>query len=230
MVYWLPAHEEKRSKELGRVKSFTTTTCVMMALLAFFTTRLGAQSAGRTLTAATLCVAVDDWGDFYLNGMPIVEQPYTSSDKSFQIIKCLPEHLCYFQRDNILAIQVEKSGKQMARGQDSVGIAYLLRMEFSDGTQTYISSNEAEQHACLYLPNRMMARPANWMEMSFNGYQWRKPISTGFNIPMVTPLNDPTSGQAVGFLSASSPSPKAQYPGERHLFRRKFFPQHRSQS
>jgi hypothetical protein len=204
------------------VKTFLKTTVVLLAFSAVFAVRLQAQTAGRILVAATLYVAVDDWGDFYLNGIPISEQPYTSPDKSYRVVKCIPEHLCYFKRDNVLAIQVEKSGKQMAQGQDSVGVAYVLRMKFSDGTEAVISSNEAEKHDCLFLSDRMMERPSNWMGMKFNDARWGKALNTGFNVPFITPLNDPQTGQPAGFLSALSASPKAQYPGERHFFRRNF--------
>jgi hypothetical protein len=204
------------------LKIVIKTIFALLVLLTVFAARLEAQTAGRTLIAATLYVAVDDWGDFYLNGIPIVEQPYTSPDKEYQIVKCIPEHLCYFKRENVLAIQVEKSAKQMNQGQDSVGIAYLLRMWFSDGTEAVISSNEAQRHACLYLPDRMSERPSSWMGVKFNDARWGNALNTGFNVPFITPLKDPKTGQAVQFLSAISSSPKAAYPGERHFFRRKF--------
>ncbi len=182
------------------------------------------QPAPSYLKAVTFHVSVDDWADVWINDIPIVDsQPYTSSGKGPQAIAALPKSLCYFQRENILAIEVSDKAVSVMEPGDSVGIAYILQMVFSDGRELLLTSDDSRDHTSHYIADRFAGEPRDWHKMTFNDEYWQKAYNTGPSIPYAALLNNPQTNQPVSFLSASSNSSRAQVGGERHLFRRKFF-------
>ncbi|HEY5039261.1 MAG TPA: hypothetical protein VIJ93_09345 [bacterium] len=204
-----------------------------MALFFFVSTPASAQAVAPYLTAATFYISVDDWADIWLNGEPIIESmPYTPDRSAFRTFACLPKHICYFKRENILAVQAaekmvfenDASGKKIVKTttDGTVGIAYILRLWSSDGSVFTLSSNDVVDHKSYYIPDRVSGEPRGWQGMGFNDSLWIPAKSTGTIIPYATVLTDPMTKQDIQFLSASSITSKAQYPGERHLFRRKF--------
>lgn len=182
-----------------------------------------AQSAPPYLISATLYIAVDDWADVWLNGFPIVySQPYTPELKSYKTFVCLPKHLCYFKEENILAIENTNAYHIPPPHDDRAGIAYELKLRFSDGTEQTLSSNDLSEHRAYYIPGREMGEPMGWHLATFDDQGWEKANGTGLRIPGVASLSDPETGQPVQFLSAAGDTSQARYPGERHLYRRKF--------
>jgi hypothetical protein len=175
------------------------------------------------LKSATLYLAVDGWADIWLNGIPIREsQPSTPVLKGFRTIPCLPEHICYFQNENILAIENSNAYNGPVPLKNQVGIAYILRLWLSNGTELTLSSNDATNNRSYYLPNRESGEPYGWRQASFADGNWSFPYVIGPIIPGVASLIDPETHQTIQFISATGASPKAQYPGERHLYRLKF--------
>jgi hypothetical protein len=190
----------------------------------FLTLPAHSQNTSPYLTGATIYISVDDWADIWLNDIQIVDsQPITPAAKGFQTIQCIPQHLCYFQRENILAIENADAYKVPQPTDDRVGLAYILRLRFSNGTQLTLSSNDLADHKAAYIPDRMEAEPRGWRRLDFDDGSWPEAQSTGTAIPNLALLTDPETNLAIQFLSATGISSRAQYPGERHLYRRKIF-------
>jgi hypothetical protein len=182
-----------------------------------------AQEAKPYLASAVLYISVDDWADIWLNGIPIRDsQPYTPSTGPFQKIDCIPEHLCYFHRDNILAIEATNAVQHPPPREDHAGVAYILRLTFSNGTQYSLSSNDAADHRAFYVASRFSPEPRGWHYLDFDDSGWGPAIGTGGTIPFAAPLVDPQNGRLVQFLSSTNQRGLARYPGERHLFRVRF--------
>lgn len=182
-----------------------------------------AQNTFPYLKSATLYLASDGWVDIWLNGIPIREsQPSTPDSKGFQVIQCLPAHLCYFQTENVLAIENANAFHAPAPLNSQVGIAYILQLHLSDGTGWVLSSNDVSAHKAYYIPSREMGEPGDWHHTVYDDQSWPLARTVGTSIPGVSMLTDLGSGQGIQFLSASGMSPKARYPGERHLYRRAF--------
>lgn len=183
-----------------------------------------AQTPAPYLTEATFTLSVDDWADISINGIPIIDsQPYTSAEKGPQTTTAVPKSLCYFERENVLAIEVTDKSVGVTIGQDSVGIAYLLRLKSSDGRELILSSDNAADHTGFYIADKMAGSPRDWQKMAFDDSSWTQAFCTGPLIPYAAQVIDPRTNQPVSFLSARSISSKSQFAGERHLFRRKFF-------
>jgi hypothetical protein len=183
-----------------------------------------AQTPAPYLTSATLYISVDDWADIWLNDIQIVDsQPRTPDSKGFQVIQCIPRHLCYFQRENLLAIENSDAYKIPQPLDDRVGIAYILKLRLSNGAEISLSSNDLADHRASYLPDRMEAEPRGWRKPAFDDGTWPEAGSVGTAIPDLAPLSDPMTHLPVQFLSATGTDSRARYPGERHLYRRKIF-------
>ena len=184
----------------------------------------GAQTTAPYLTSATLYISVDDWADIWLNDIQIVDSlPRTPESKGFQTIQCVPQHLCYFQRENLLAIENADAYKIPQPLDDRVGIAYVLRLRLSNGTELTLSSNDLAEHRANYLPDRMQPEPRGWRKPAFDDGTWPEAESTGTVVPDLAQLFDPETHLPAQFLSATGTDSKARFPGERHLYRRKIF-------
>src|SRR5260221_14723495 len=86
-----------------------------------FATFAHSQSRPPYLTVAIFYVSVDDWADMWLNDVPIVENQHrTGSDKGPQKIEALPQSLCLFNGENVLAIQVDDSTRPVDPNSDYV--------------------------------------------------------------------------------------------------------------
>lgn len=182
------------------------------------------QDSSPYLTGATIYISVDDWADIWLNDIEIVDsQPITPAALGFQTIQCIPQHLCYFQRENILAIENTNAYKVPAPVDDRVGVAYILRLRLSNGTQLTFSSDDLADHKSAYIPDRMEAEPRGWRKLAFEDGSWPQAQSVGTTIPNLASLFDPETHLATQFLSARSTDSEARYPGERHLYRRKIY-------
>ncbi len=192
-------------------------------LSALFCSSALAQVSSTYLKSATLYLAVDGWADVWLNGIPIREsQPTTPEPKGFQTVQCLPKHLCYFQNDNVLAIANDNAYHNPRPLNGQIGLAYILRLRFSDGTEMALSSNDTGDQKAYYLPNREMEEPRDWQRRFFHDATWAAPFALGAAIPGVASLVDPETGQPIQFLSAAGETFKVQYEGEKHLYRREF--------
>jgi hypothetical protein len=180
-----------------------------------------AEGSKPYLTGATLYISVDDWADIWLNGIPIVDgQRRTGDDKSFQTIHCLPEHLCYFHRDNLLAILNSNAYRDPQSGDDQVGLAYSLHLRFSDGTQTVLTSNDPDEDRAFYREDREETEPRGWHNPSFDDTGWASAGLEGPKVPGLAELTDPETGIAIAFLT-TRPGLRPK-PGERHFYRRRF--------
>lgn len=187
-------------------------------------TKATARLAPPYLKAAIFSVSVDKWADIWINDVPVIEsQPRTSEEKGPHIWSAILPTICLFKGENILAIEVDDNSRPLDPNQNYVGIAYVLRLFFSDGSQKVLSSNEAEQHRAYYIQDFMAGRPMGWQRLDFVDDSWGVAESTGNLIPGLATVEAFPGGGAVSFLSAWSSSSRAQRAGERHLFRRKFF-------
>ena len=183
-----------------------------------------AQNTAPYLVKATFIISVDDWADIFLNGTPIIDsQRYTPEKSGPQTVTCVPDHLCYFKRENILAVEVSDKSVVTKGDRDVVGIAYVLEMTSSDGKTFRLTSSDAQDQKSFYIGDKMAGEPRGWHYMTFNDDSWKAACLTGPSIPFAATIRDPQTGEPVSFLSSLMPSPDARFPGERHLFRRKFF-------
>ena len=175
------------------------------------------------LTGAKFTISVDDWVDVWLNGIPIIDNmSYTGADKGPRSFECLQEHICYFQKNNVLAFEVADAYKKKEPPENFAGFAYLLELKFSDGTRRFLSSAEAGNHRSYYIPDRMAGTPKGWHYLSFDDDAWEGAKANSGGIPGLATVPHPDTGKLMPFLSASSLTSKAQRMGERHLFRRVF--------
>jgi hypothetical protein len=184
-------------------------------LLLFWALSLGlsqAQMTDRYIIQASLRLSVDQSVDFWLNGHYLKREFYTGLQGGPQPIVFYQDHLCYFQRENVLAIRV------LNVNHPDIGIAYVLRLILSDGSHQIFTSDEADDHQSLYLPNDL--EPYGWQQPGFDDSQWSKAYNCG-HVPYAAVLLDP-DGSQVSFLSASGTSPQVKKAGERHLFRFRF--------
>lgn len=173
------------------------------------------------LTGAILYLSVDDWADIWLNGIPIVDsQRRTPEEKGFQKIQCVPEHICYFRQENILAIVNANAYVKPQPAGDQVGLAYSLHLRFSNGAQTVLSSNDLDENRAFYISEREEREPLGWHLLNFDDSNWASALSQGFHIPGLANLTDPETGIPENFLIAHPVQPPG--PGERHLYRRRF--------
>ncbi len=180
---------------------------------------LSAQVARPYITSAVFYVSADHWCDFWLNGRRIDWNVH-----DYTLMPSTQKSLCDFHNDNTLAIKVWDSSKPGKKKDPRIGVAYLLRITLSNGTQVTLSSNEVDEHRCYYRPvaGMKMDDPLHWNREDFDDVLWQKARSTGSLLPGVRSVADPDTGTKVPFLSASGISSQVQYPGERHYFRRKF--------
>ncbi len=190
----------------------------------FLFSPLSAQTDDPYLVSATIYLSVDNWADVWLNGVHIVDQqPHTPPEKGFKTIKAKPSSLCYFTRENILALEVAKSVvKPQTLLQASIGLAYILKMRLSDGREVILASSETDQHRAFYIPDEMDSDPSGWQFKYFNDAGWISAFALGATVPDCAQVKDPDSGVLASFLSARSQETQALHPGERHLFRRYF--------
>ncbi len=180
--------------------------------LVFSRAPLSAQMTDRYIAQAVFQVSADQTADFWLNGHHLFTQPYTGLQGGPQTRICLPDHLCYFQRDNTLAIRVENFNHS------AIGVAYLLRLILSDGSNQIFTSAETDQHKALYLTGDL--EPYGWQQPGFDDKGWGKAFDAG-PVPYAAILPDP-DGDQVSFLSALGASSQVRQAGERHLFRIQF--------
>ncbi len=182
------------------------------------------QTSDPFLVSATLYLSVDNWADVWLNGVHIVDQqPHTPPEKGFKTIKAKPTSLCYFKRDNLLALEVAKSVLiPVSPAQKSVGIAYILKMRLSDGREVVLTSADTLLHKSYYIADPMDADPSGWQGIYYNDLGWTNAFSAGPAVRDCAEVKDPESGELAPFLSARSSDAQSLQPGERHLFRRAF--------
>jgi len=176
-----------------------------------------AQYARPYLVAAAMDVAVDAQADVWLNGIHIAHCAHTLMGTGYQRIAAKPDSLCYFKKNNFIAIRLQ-GGR---RGDGFIGVAYAFWFKLSDGTYQVIHSGSSQEHHCLYLPDSNLAEPSDWQETDFDDSSWVLAKSSGDMIPNTATLPLNRQGGMAGFLTASQ-GYQAQYPGEKQLFRRSF--------
>ncbi|MGH7739363.1 MAG: hypothetical protein ACREL1_04380, partial [bacterium] len=158
--------------------------------------RLRAEMTDRYITQAIFRISVDQTADFWLNGHLLFTQHYTGLEGGPQTRIALPDHLCYFQRDNTLAIRVA------SLTHPNIGVAYILRLILSDGSSRIFTSGEVDQYKALYLPEDQ--EPYGWQESGFDDHDWGSAF--GFDhVPYAAVLPGP-DGDQVYFISAVGPS------------------------
>ncbi len=172
------------------------------------------------LISASIHLAVDDSADIWINGVYVERCPYTPLDID-KVIEFNSSSLCYFKRENILAVKVTDTTNPPA-GEDDIGFAYVMKLTFSDKTVKVITSEETEEHRSYYIPNSELTEPYGWQGMNFDASQWVPAKNSGTSIPGCSLVNSPELDQVVSFLTATSTGYSVQHLGEKHLFRRKF--------
>ncbi len=182
------------------------------------------QTGDPYLVSADFYVSVDNWADIWLNGISIVDSlPHTPPNVYTKRLKNKLSTLCYFTRDNVLAIEISKSVlPPKNQDQKSVGFAYILILKLSDGREITLTSAEAADHKAFYVPNQNDSDPRDWNRKGFDDSSWGSAYLTGVTIPDCTDVPDPRTGTKAPFLSARGISYESLQPGERHLFRRAF--------
>jgi len=171
-------------------------------------------AASPTLVSATLTVSVDDIADIWVNGTPMANVQYTPTEKGLAVVEL--KDLCVFGRVNVLAIRVTDTGAT------EVGIAYILRLMFSDGRWLLLSSSEEDLHRCLWVKDPAVPEPAGWALQGFDDSAWNKAYNLGAYFPGMKSAEDTVAKKSARFMSASWESTNDQQVGERHLFRRSF--------
>jgi hypothetical protein len=173
-----------------------------------------AQSASPWVRSAVLTVCVDDVAEFILNGVPIARAEYTPLEKGQAVVDVTG--LCSFRRVNVLAIRLSDTGVT------EVGVAYILRVMFSDGRWLVLTSNEENLHRCYWVRDEAAPEPPGWTLPAFDDTRWGKAFNLGAEIPHVPQPEDKPARKRARFMSASGESSRVQQERERHLFRRSF--------
>ncbi len=178
-----------------------------------------AQYGRPYLVGAALDVAVDAEADIWLNGIHIAHCAHTPMGSGYKRIAARPDSLCYFKKDNLIAIQVK--GAKGCQGDHFIGVAYAFWFKLSDGTYRVINSASIREHRCLYLRNSKADAPIGWQEEGFDDSSWALAQCSGDMIPDTATLALNQQGAMAGFLTATQ-GYLIQYKGEKQLFRRSF--------
>jgi hypothetical protein len=161
------------------------------------------------------------WPDVFLNGHPIVDSqdhvfdPVSNIDQRFS-----KDQLCYFTSTNCLAIRVPQTLGSTAGTNATIGLAYFLKVVFSDHTVDWIVSGQGK--ARWYHVKKNGRDPSGWTIAGFEDDAWAaaktfKPVSMA-----VTLINPRTRAAAKYFPTFQDNANVYSTLGERMLFRKKF--------
>ncbi len=163
------------------------------------------------VTSAELYLSVDDIADVWLNGAPIVtRQPLTMPDKGgIGKVRVDP---CLLEPNNLLAVRCTDNQPTAAV------VAFLLRMDLSDGSVRWFSSRETERMKGLYVGPPSANEPPGWFLRGFLDRDWEEVESLGTYSTYLSMIEVP-EGPKPFYLSTTDTQGKTQIDGERHLFR-----------
>ena len=171
------------------------------------------------LVAAGVEVAADAEADIWLNDIYVGHCPHTTTATGCKPFSAKGDSLCYFKKNNLLAILLR--APKGHSGDRFIGVAYAFWFKLSDGTFHVIHSSSTDEHRCLYLMNSDADEPIGWRKPGFDDSQWGTAQSSGDMIPNTATLAINRQGDIADFLTATQ-GYLVQYAGEKHLFRRSF--------
>jgi hypothetical protein len=203
------------------LKKYKTLLCGF-ALFLFLSTGAAFAQYGAVkpyLVAAGIEVAADAEADIWLNDIYVGHCPYTTMETGCQSISAKGDSLCYFKKNNLLAILLR--GAKGHSGDGFIGVAYAFWFKLSDGTFRVIHSSSTDEHRCFYLTNSDADEPIGWRKPGFDDSQWATAQSSGDMIPNTATLAINRQGVMAGFLTATQ-GYLVQFSGEKQLFRRSF--------
>lgn len=172
------------------------------------------------LVAAGIEVAADAEADIWLNDIYVGHCPHTTTATGCKPFSAKGDSLCYFKKNNLLAILLR--GAKGHSGDRFIGVAYAFWFKLSDGTFHVIHSSSTDEHRCLYLMNSDADEPIGWRKPGFDDSQWASAQYSGDMIPNTATLAIDRQGDIAGFLTVGSGGYLVQNPGEKQLFRRSF--------
>ena len=193
---------------------------ILFGVLACFPSSfLWAESPGKYLAGAKLTLSTGGWTDIWLNGHFVVDHaPRTLPEKGPATFRGIESHLCYFQRENVLALEVTAPGP--GAPPNPLGIAYVLELTFSDGTRETFSSGDPDRPRAFYIGDEMAGNPPGWEKAEYDDSGWSGARNAVGSLPGAASLTKAGTLDPAGFLSAA-PFPGVR-PGERHLLRARF--------
>lgn len=161
---------------------------------------------------ASLDVSVDDLADVWLNGVPVVQ----SLDLTMPGRGRVGPHSidpCLFKPANLLALRCADNNPTSAM------IAFLLRIDLSDGTTRWFSSRETGRIKAYYVGAPGAPEPGGWWMPGFMDRDWTEARSVGAYSTYLSMINEPDAPERPLYLSATDNGGKTLQDGERHLFR-----------
>jgi hypothetical protein len=161
------------------------------------------------------------WPDVFLNGHPIVDSQDHVFDSTSNIDQRFSsDQICYFTSTNCLAIRVPQTLGSTAGTNATIGLAYVLKVVFSDHTTDWIASGPGKSR--WYHVKKNGRDPSGWTIAGFEDDTWAiaktfKPASMA-----VTLINPQTRAAAKYFPTFQDGANVYSTLGERIFFRRKF--------
>src|SRR5665213_3134111 len=161
------------------------------------------------------------WPDVFLNGRQIIDSqdhvfdPASNIDQRFS-----KDQLCYFTGTNCLAIRVPQTLGSTAGTNATIGLAYILKIVFSDHSTDWIASGQGKTSWVHVKKNGR--DPSGWTIAGFEDDAWAaaktfKPVSMA-----VTLINPQTRASAKYFPTFQDNANVYSTLGERMFFRSKF--------
>jgi hypothetical protein len=192
--------------------------------LGFFLGAGALHAQGKHVTDATLEVSTGDEIKVWLNGKSIAEyDPNTYEgdlrQRGYKVFELPAEQLCYFKNSNVLALEfIHNVQRQQGLEADgTVGIAYNLKVSYSDNSQALFSSDQIQQHVSSRV-EKDTSEPSGWNAEDFNDGGWERAESARPTSSVAVTLVE--RGKPLKYL-AGYPVSKIGETGDRRLFRRK---------
>ncbi len=211
------------------MKKLFLTFGVLSSLVLFGAGPLWAQS-GRYVKAATLQLSVGDWTDVYLNGHEIVDQdPNMSKSKGYVTVELTTDQLCYFVEANCLGLEYSETVERRSDSDetdvtgDTLGVAYVLNITFSDNTSVMITSSDNGKHLNYHNGDKTVANPSGWADPDFDDSAWAPAKISAPSMSLAVTLIDPQTHKPASYLSTfKNDAMLVTHVGERWLFRQTF--------
>jgi hypothetical protein len=185
--------------------------------------QLRAQS-NRYVVSAELHISMTHplWPDVFLNGHQLIDAQDHVFDRTSQIdLSLTREQICYISSVNCLALEVPQTLGSSTGTNASIGLAYVLKVNYSDNSTDWITSDQGKTRKCFIKKN--VLEPPGWIIAGFEDQAW--PLSRIFTPTSmsVTLINSQTNQPAKYLPTFKDTQGIYLTLGQKMLFRRKYF-------
>lgn len=193
---------------------------LILALLASGTS-LWAQD--KYVAAAQIHISITHqlWPDVYINGRKVVDSAAHLFDSKSNITQDLSTaELCYFEKNNCLGVEVDQTLGTSANTNATIGVAYVLRITYSDNTTLYVTS---DQSAAKFVRVKKGApEPPGWAGAGMDDSSWAAVTPFIPTSMAVTLINPETNMVAKYFPTYKDDGDLYGALGDRFYFRQQF--------